>query len=45
MHFEQKAKLFLSDGAFFGMKGFVRFNFACPKSRMLEGLEKMVAVL
>ena len=45
MHFEQKAKLFLSDGAFFGMKGFVRFNFACPQSRLLEGLEKMVAVL
>ncbi|MFD2257943.1 MalY/PatB family protein [Luteolibacter algae] len=39
--FEQEAGLFLSDGAFFGWPGYVRFNFACPRSRMLEGLEKM----
>ena len=45
LHFEKHAGLFLSDGAFFGVKGFVRFNFACPRARMLEGLEKMVKVL
>ena len=39
--FEKEAGLFLSDGAFFGWPGYVRFNFACPKERMLEGLEKM----
>jgi cystathionine beta-lyase len=45
LHFEKKAGLFLSDGAFFGAPGHVRFNFACPRSRMLEGLEKMAKVL
>jgi cysteine-S-conjugate beta-lyase len=45
IYFEKKAKLFLSDGAFFGMSGFVRFNFACPQSFMMEGLEKMIAVI
>lgn len=45
LHFEQQAKLFVSDGAFFGVKGFVRFNFACPRVRMLEGLEKLVKAL
>lgn len=44
-HFETKAGLFLSDGAFFGWPGFVRFNFACPRSRMLEGLEKLKSVI
>ena len=39
--FEKEAGLFLSDGAFFGWPGYVRFNFGCPRSRMLEGLEKM----
>lgn len=41
-HLEKKAGLFLSDGAFFHGPGHVRFNFGCPRSRMLEGLEKMV---
>lgn len=44
-HFEEKAGLFLSDGAFFGWPGRVRFNFGCPRARMLEGLEKMAAAL
>ena len=44
-HFEEKAGLFLSDGAFFGWLGFVRFNFGCPRERMLEGLEKMAKAL
>lgn len=43
--FEKEAGLFLSDGAFFGWPGYVRFNFACPRSRMLEGLEKMKVAL
>jgi len=43
--FEEKAGLFLSDGAFFGWPGYIRFNFGCPRSRMLEGLEKMAAAL
>lgn len=45
LHFEKNAGLFLSDGAFFGWPGHVRFNFGCPRARMLEGLEKMAAVL
>jgi cystathionine beta-lyase len=39
--FEKEAGLFLSDGAFFGWPGYVRFNFGCPRSRMIEGLGKM----
>ena len=45
LHFEKKAGLFLSDGAFFGWPGYVRFNFGCQHSRMLEGLEKIAGVL
>jgi len=44
-HFEKKAGLFLSDGANFGWPGWVRFNFGCPRARMLEGLEKIAAAL
>ena len=44
-HFEQKAGLFLSDGAYFGWPGWFRFNFGCPRARMLEGLEKIAGVL
>ena len=44
-YFEQKAELFLSDGAFFGWPGWIRFNFGCPRERMLEGLEKIAAAL
>lgn len=45
LHFEKNAGLFLSDGAFFGWPGYVRFNFGCPHERMLEGLEKIAGVL
>lgn len=45
LHFEKKAGLFLSDGAFFGWPGWIRFNFGCPRSRMLEGLEKIAKAL
>lgn len=43
--FEKEAGIFLSDGTFFGWPGYVRFNFACPRARMLEGLGKMKAAL
>jgi cysteine-S-conjugate beta-lyase len=45
LHFEKKAGLFLSDGAYFGWPGWIRFNFGCPRSRMLEGLEKIAKAL
>ena len=44
-HFEEKAGLFLSDGAFFGWPRHVRFNFGCPRETMLRGLEKMAAAI
>jgi cysteine-S-conjugate beta-lyase len=40
-HFEKIAGLFLSDGAFFGWPGWIRFNFACPPDAMHRGLEKI----
>lgn len=40
-HLEKEAGLFVSDGAYFGWPGWFRFNFACPRDRMLEGLEKV----
>ena len=43
--FEKKSGLFLSDGSFFGWPGWIRFNFGCPRARMLEGLEKIAAAL
>ncbi|MGB6222448.1 MalY/PatB family protein [Haloferula sp.] len=42
-HLEKEAGLFVSDGAFFGWPGWFRFNFACPRARMLEGLEKVAS--
>lgn len=44
-HFEQRAGLFLSDGGYFGWPGWFRFNFACPRAKMLAGLEKIRAAL
>ncbi len=43
--FEKEAGLYLSDGNFFGAPGHVRFNYGCPHSRLLEGLEKMACAL
>ncbi len=43
--FEESAGLFLSDGSAFGWPQYVRFNFGCPRSRMMQGLEKMAAAL
>ena len=45
LHFEQKAGLLLSDGAYFGWLGWIRFNFVCPRARILEGLDKTAAAL
>jgi cystathionine beta-lyase len=45
LHFEKKAGIFLSDGAYFGWPNWVRFNFGCPRARVLEGLEKIAAAL
>lgn len=44
-HFEKQAGLFLSDGAYFGWPGWIRMNFGCPRSRVLEGLEKIAGAL
>ena len=41
LHLEKEAGLFVSDGAYFGWPGWFRFNFACPRARMLEALEKI----
>ncbi len=35
----------LSDGAAFGGDGFVRFNFACPRSLLNQGLERLATAL
>ena len=43
-YFEEHG-LGLSDGAAFGGKGFVRFNFACPRSTLEEGLERLEQAL
>lgn len=42
---EKEAGLFVSDGAFFGWPGWIRFNFACPRARLNEGLEKIARAL
>ncbi len=41
--FLEKAKVALNDGANFGQpgEGFVRFNFATPRARMMQALEQM----
>jgi cystathionine beta-lyase len=44
-HFENRAGLFLSDGAFFGWPRYVRFNFGCPRESMMRGLEKLAGAL
>jgi cystathionine beta-lyase len=43
-HFEQHG-LGLSDGAAFGGEGFVRFNFACPRSLLDDGLDRLEQAL
>ncbi|PJF24797.1 MAG: putative C-S lyase [Phototrophicales bacterium] len=45
--FMEKAKVWLNDGAVFGGsgEGFVRLNFGCPRSRLLEALDRMCHAL
>jgi len=45
--FLKNARVALNDGAPFGEggEGFVRFNFACPRSQMIMALERMQAAL
>lgn len=46
-HFLSRAKVALSGGAGFGAggEGFARFNFGCPRSTMMEALERMAEAL
>lgn len=46
-YFLRQAKVALNDGKAFGPggEGFVRLNFACPRSKLIEALEKMKAAL
>ena len=39
--FFEKAGVGLSDGKFFGQKGFIRLNFGCPRSVLRGGLKRM----
>jgi len=45
--FLDKAKLAFNDGSIFGPggEGFVRLNFGCPRSRLIDALEKMSEAL
>jgi cystathionine beta-lyase len=43
--FFEAAGVGLSDGAEFGMPGFVRLNFACPRALLQQGLEKMAGAI
>ncbi|MDG2124246.1 MAG: PatB family C-S lyase [Verrucomicrobiales bacterium] len=43
--FFEKHGVALSDGKFFGLHGFVRFNFGCTRALMLEGLSRMKAAI
>lgn len=45
VHFFEQAGVGLSDGKFFGQKGFVRLNFGCPRSVLEKGLERMATAL
>ena len=40
-HFFEAAGVGLSDGADFGLPGFVRLNFGCPRPLLTEALERM----
>jgi len=43
--FFEQAGVGLSDGSYFGQKGFVRLNFGCPKSVLEKGLNRMEKAL
>ena len=44
-HFFEEAGVGLSDGADFGLPGFVRLNFACPRATLELALQRMRGVL
>ena len=39
--FFEEAGVGLSDGSWFGMDGYLRLNFGCPRATLMEALEKM----
>ncbi|MCC8102944.1 MAG: PatB family C-S lyase [Clostridiales bacterium] len=41
--FREKAGVYTNDGKEFGAPGFVRLNFACPRSQLKEALDRMQA--
>ncbi len=43
--FFEKAGVGLSDGSFFGKKGFIRLNYGCPRSVLEKGLNRMETAL
>jgi cystathionine beta-lyase len=45
--FMEKAKVWMNDGAVYGGSGdgFVRLNYACPRARLLEALDRMCHAL
>ncbi|MBN1372498.1 MAG: PatB family C-S lyase [Anaerolineaceae bacterium] len=45
--FKNEARVALNEGSWFGAggEGFVRLNFGCPRSMLMEGLERMRAAL
>jgi cystathionine beta-lyase len=45
VHFFEAAGVGLSDGKYFGQKGFVRLNFGCPKAILEKGLNRMETAL
>jgi cystathionine beta-lyase len=44
-HFFEQAGVGLSDGAAFGLPGFVRLNFGCRRALLAEGLQRMQTAL
>jgi cystathionine beta-lyase len=46
-YFLREARVALSDGAEYGKggEGFVRLNFACPRKRLTEALDRMAGAL
>ena len=43
-HLRETVKLTLSDGSIYGAagEGFMRVNIACPRSRLLDGMQRFV---
>lgn len=43
--FAKQARIYLTDGRPFGSSNHVRFNFGCPQSQMMSGLEAMAKAI